>query len=52
MANMNLNGRPNGQAPPSTQQTQANSSAKLYKDKDAGKEKKRHHFGFGKKDKY
>jgi syntaxin-binding protein 1 len=53
MANMNLNGRPNGGGPqqgafqnlPNQTQTVANSSAKLSKDKD----KKRHHFGFGKK---
>ena len=53
MADMNLNGRPNGGAPqqgafqnlPNQAQPVANSSAKLSKDKD----KKRHHFGFGKK---
>ncbi len=49
MANLNLNGRPNGSAPPAVQQ--ANSSAKLTKERDKEKEKKRHHFGFGKKDK-
>lgn len=54
MANVNLNGRPkSGGAPqqgayqnlPNQTQPVANSSAKLSKDKD----KKRHHFGFGKK---
>lgn len=53
MGNMNLNGtgRPNGAGgiPPQQQAPQANSSAKLTKDPDR---KKRHHFGFGKKDKY
>ena len=52
MANLNLNGRANGGAPqqgafqnlPNAQPV-ANSSAKLSKEKD----KKRHHFGFGKK---
>lgn len=57
MANMTLNGprQPNGSsAAPERRQgpiqltPQANSSAKLTKDKE--KEKKRHHFGFGKKD--
>ena len=54
MANMNLNGQPNGAAQqrqgPIQLGTQANTSAKLTKDKE--KEKKRHHFGFGKKDKF
>jgi syntaxin-binding protein 1 len=53
MANISLNGRPNSGAPqqgafqnlPNQNQTVANSSAKLSKDKD----KKKHHFGFGKK---
>ena len=53
MANVSLNGRPNGNTgsgavPQQQQPPVANSSAKLTKDK----EKKRHHFGFGKKDKY
>ena len=51
MAGMNVNGRPNGgsQHPSPAAPQQANSSAKLTKDPD---KKKRHHFGFGKKDKY
>ena len=53
MANVNLNGRPNGQQIPPPQQqpqlsaaVQANSSAKLTKEPDT--HKKRHRFGFGK----
>lgn len=54
MGGMNLNGTPNGRSgggAPTQQPSapQANSSAKLTKDPDR---KKRHHFGFGKKDKY
>jgi syntaxin-binding protein 1 len=59
MANMNLNGSAQGrssapQQQPQSQYVQANSSAKLTKDREkyGEKEKKRHHFGFGRKDKY